>query len=93
MAGPTFQWDAPFEGKLWVAQLRVSNTPYGEHQRSLFRMAVAGPFTPEHHFGTSIWEDQPNFPTSRPIDVFSTMISVASLFQAHVNMGQLRYHR
>ena len=93
MSGPTFEWDTPFNGKLWVAELRVSNAPRGELAQSRLRLAVHGTFTAEHHFGIEIWDQVPNIPTIKPIDVFLTMQSVASLMSAHVTTGEVRYQR
>lgn len=93
MGGPSFNWDAALTGKLWVAELRVSNAPSGELADPRFRMAVHGAFTQDHHFGIEIWDQAPNFVTTRPIDVFLTMQSVASLMSAHVTTREVRYHR
>lgn len=86
MGGPQFQWRTPFNGKLWVAELRVSNAPSGELASPRLRLAVHGTFTGEHHHGIEIWDQPSNIPTPAPIDVFSTMQSVAGLMGARVHI-------
>lgn len=93
MGGREFQWHKPLDDKLWVAQLTISNTVGEGPTTPWFRLDVKGRFTPEHHFGIEIWDEPRYIPTPTPIDVFTTMVSVASLFQAHVNTRQVRYHR
>jgi len=93
MGGPSFDWDAPFEGKAWMAELRVASRQVGPLADSRFKLNVNGLFTREHHFGIEIWDQPPNILTSRPIDVFLTMQSVASLMAAHITTGEVRYRR
>jgi hypothetical protein len=93
MGGPKFAWDAAFNGKLWAAELRISNAPSGELADSRFRLGVHGAFTNDHHFGIEIWDQPQNIPTTKPIDVFLTMQSVASLMAARITTGEVRYRR
>lgn len=93
MGGPRFDWDAPFAGKLWTAELRISNAPSGELRWSRLRLGVHGRFTADHHFGIEIWDQPQNIPTIKPIDVFLTMQSVSSLMAARVTTGEVRYRR
>jgi hypothetical protein len=93
VGGPSFSWDAAFGSKLWVAELRVSNAPSGPLADPRLRLAVHGAFTADHHFGIEIWDQPPNITTARPIDVFLTMQSVASLMSARVTTREVRYRR
>lgn len=93
MGGRQFAWEVPFEGKLWVADLRISNAPSGEIQSPRFRLGVHGSFTNDHHFGIEVWDQPRNIPTIAPIDVFTTMQSVTSLMSARARTRELRYRR
>lgn len=93
MGGPGFNWEAPFDGKLWTAELQISNAPSGPLMRPRLRLAIHRTFSQEHHFGIEVWDEPRNIPTIAPIDVFTTMQSVSSLFQARVRLRQMRYHR
>lgn len=93
MGGPSFQWDAPFNGKHWSASLLIGSGVSVPLADSRFRLNVSGLFTREHHFGIEIWDQPPNMPTIKPIDVFLTMQSVASLMAARITTGEVRYRR
>lgn len=84
MAGDSFKWNTPFNGKLWIAELRFTNDPKQAERNARLRLAVHGTYTKDHHFGIEIWDQVGNIPTDGPIDVFSTMQSVASLMQFRI---------
>lgn len=84
MAGDSFKWNTPFNGKLWVAELRFTNDPKQSERNARLRLGMHGNYSVDHQFGTQIWDQIGNIPTPAPIDVFSTMQSVASLMQFRI---------
>jgi hypothetical protein len=85
MAKRTFDWHQPLDGRLWVAQLQISNSEIRHYRQPRLQMTFMDPAASHPPRKIEIWEESSKFTVDHPIDVFDGMVSVAMLLKLRAN--------
>lgn len=89
MAAEQFHWGSTFNGRTWVAELRLSNSTARSHKNPRLRITAFPDFAVKEAPRIEIWEAPLNIAVDQPIDVLVAMISVSSVLYSRVMAGDL----
>ena len=92
MARSRLQWDESFDGRLWTAELRLSNSPARMWRNPRMRVTafpIAGGAPAPR---IEIWEAPLNITVDRPMDVCASMLSVTSVMYSRMVIGDVQRH-